>query len=219
MKPGERMNLKFITELDFTAVHDHYHRRMNVSRRLGSLLSSGATNEYVNLALGIDDAYGNYSAADHDLGPRILSVRSGASVFKLGSALATARSEKDVQRMIYHANIPYLKIGVGSEMAMLLQPEFHWVANTRSIWSHLLVKHRSLSKANEELKLYRTGSQDSEMAYKVWCAVHTEMMPNFKKLASAGYLIADEQRVEPGPNAYIWADAIASALYEKYVGR
>jgi hypothetical protein len=148
-----------------------------------------------------------------------LSVRSADAVFKLAQTLAKAKSEKEVQRLIFEANIPYLKIGVGSEMAMLLQPELQWVANTRSIWSHLFVKHRSLAKANEELKLYRTGSQDSEMAYRLWCAVHTEMKSDFNKLASAGYLTASQQGVESGPIVYIWADAIASALYERHVGR
>ena len=213
------MDRKFIDELDLTSVRGHYNRRVNASEKLIFLLSSGSTKAYVNLALGIDDAYGNYSAADHNLGPKILGGRSEESVFKLASTLATAKSDKDVQRMIYEANIPYLKIGVGSEMAMLLRPELHWVANTRSIWSHLLVKHRSLAKANEELTLYRSGSQESEMAYKVWCAAHTEMKSDFSKLATAGDLAASKQGVEPGPIEYIWADAIASALYDKHVGR
>lgn len=212
------MKRNFVAELDFPLVFEHYARRADISAKLRFLLASHSVDEYVDLALGIDDPYGNYSAADHALGRRILEQRSKNSIFALGCALSTAARAQDVQRIIYQAGIPYLKIGVGSEMAMLLQPEVHWVANTRSIWSHLLLKHRSVALANEELKLYRDGSEESEMAYKMWCSVHLDMKKNFDNLAAEGDKVAAERGGETGEIKYLWADAIANALYEKLVG-
>ena len=145
------MKLKYVTELDFEDVVDQYNVRVEMSTRLLSLLNKKSKEGYVHLALGMDDIHGNYSARDHDLGPRILSARQPDAVFNLAKQMQTINDSLDLQRVIYEANIPYLKISVGTEMALLLQPSVHWVANSRSIWSHLLVKHRSISKAKEEL--------------------------------------------------------------------
>lgn len=172
----------------------------------------------MGLALGIDDPYGNYSAAEHALGPMILAKRPYATIFDLARKLAAEGSPATVRRDIYDANIPFLKVSVGTEMAMLLQPDKHWVANTRSIWSHLFMKHASVAKANEELRLYRDGSESSEMAYKIWCAVHAEMKQDFINLAAAGAEAARRKKLEPGTVVYLWADAVANALYEQHGG-
>lgn len=212
------MNIKYVSELDYSRVIKSYNQRIVISKRLQSLLNKNKVADYVNLALGINDPFGNFSAAEHSLGPRILSGRSISSVFQLAIKLAEVQNESELRNLIYNENIPYLKISVGTEMAMLLQPAVHWVANTRSIWSHLLVKHGSINTANEALYLYRQGSQESEMAYKIWCAVHAAMEPDLRKLAVAGTKAANDQGIEPGTIEYIWADAIANALYERHVG-
>ena len=212
------MKSKFLAKLDYSEVVDHYNRRMEVSTRLRTLLKRGKEKDYVNLALGIDDPYGNYSADEHTLGPRILQRTSPSTIFQLALKLDIVDDDQELRESIYAANIPFLKISVGSEMAMLLQPQRHWVANTRSIWSHLLIKHQSICVANEALQLYRQGSQEGQMAYKIWSAVHAEMEPDLQTLASASSLVAKAQGFEPGEAVYIWADAIANALYELHVG-
>lgn len=188
-----------------------------MSNSLNKLLRGGHIDAYVNMALGIDDIHGNYSARDHALGPKILASRPSKSVYDLGVNLSAAVSDKDVQRKIREANIPYLKISIGTEMALLLQPQEHWVANTRSIWSHLLLKHGSMSIAREELLLYRKGIDESEMAYRLWCEIHSGMAHSVVTLAGIGSEIAISQGVEPGNLDCLWSDAVSNALYETYV--
>ena len=207
-----------LDEIDYGYVANHYAKRLLVADRLKSLLSLGADQKYAELALGINDPYGNYSAAEHGHGPKILENRSHKAVFKLAQKLSDIGDAKKMLDVIYNENIPYLKVAVGSEIAMLLQPDTHWVANTRSIWSHLLIKHESPTKADEELKLYRQGIQESEMAYKMWCAIHAEMKDHLQMIADGGASIAQKQGVNPGTHIFLWADAVANALYERRFG-
>lgn len=79
------------------------------------------------------------------------------------------------------------------------------------------MKHRSIAKANEALRLYRQGSDESEMAYKIWCAVHAEMEPDLCKLADAGSAAVIAQNLEPGKVRYTWADIMANGLYDRHV--
>ena len=187
---------KYIAELDFSHVIDQYNIRASMSERLKRLLLEGKVDAYAQLALGIDDIHGNYSARDHHLGPKILAARPAKSVHSLGLQLIETDLDKAVQLAIHGANIPYLKISVGTEMAMLLKPNDHWVANTRSIWAYLLLKHGSMSLAREELALYRTGAQESEMAYRLWSDIHSRMAPSTVVLAElAG--CGNTQRAQP----------------------
>ncbi|WP_428717121.1 hypothetical protein [Undibacterium curvum] len=101
-------------------------------------------------------------------------------------------------------------------MAMLLRPNEHWVANTRSIWAYLLLKHGSLSLAGEELQLYRSGAQDSEMAYPLWCDIHARMKPSTEKLAELSSEVAKSKGLEAGAFGYLWSDAVSNALYEVF---
>ena len=215
---GRPMKLEYISELNYKKVVHSYNRRSEVSRRLIALLHANREREYVDLALGIDDdGYGNFSASDHALGPRILSGRSYSTIFALAKRIANIDDKDELLKTIYAENIPYLKVSVGTEIAMLLRPETHWVANARSIWSHLLVKHRSIRLANEELSYYRAGAEDSKMAYRMWSAIHSEMASNVLKLAGAGTDAATLQGIDAGQTGFLWADAIANQLYEKYV--
>ncbi|MCS3804695.1 hypothetical protein HNO92_001405 [Chromobacterium alkanivorans] len=209
---------QLIRDLNFETVCDHYNRRVETSSKLRSLLAANMVENYVGLALGIDDLYGNYSAWDHKLGPRILEARSDVAVFKLAVKLSKIQSEKEMLDCIYAENIPYLKVSVGSEIATLLQPSVHWVANSRSIWAYLLMKHASIDAANEELHLYQTGGYESEMQYKIWCDIHQRMHINLQKLGDWGNEEAVVQSHATSEEKYffIWADAIANALYEEH---
>lgn len=96
----------------------------------------------------------------------------------------------------------------------MLNPSVCWVANVRTIWSHLVIKHGGdLDRANEELGLYRDHDEDSEMAYQKWAAIHRELGASMSVLNGIGTTCAVEQDVAPGKIAFIWADAVANALY------
>jgi hypothetical protein len=97
--------------------------------------------KFASPAFGITDAAGNFSAAEHRLGPQILHSRPARAVWELGMRLTACTEPAQVVDTIYAAQIPNLKISVGSEIGMMVRPESFWVANTRSIWAHLLVKH------------------------------------------------------------------------------
>lgn len=113
-----------------------------------------------------------------------------------------------------------MKIGVGSEASCMVNPNVCWVANTRTIWAHLVIKHAdNFTRANEELKLYRSADVSSEMAYQMWTAIHRELAVSMMRLAEEGERFAHAARVVPGEIKYLWADAIANALYETHSPR
>lgn len=209
--------MKFCLDLNFEKILIHDNKRRKISKRLRDLLQKEQQKEYIDLALGLKDPYGNYSAVEHGLGEKILERSSIATVFSLAKKIESVDDSVHMLQLVYTANIPYLKVGVGSEMAMLLKPEVHWVANTRSIWAHLLIKHNSVANANEELSLYRAGSSESEMNYRIWTALHASMKENFLETADAAKKLAEKQGFKILNDNYIWADSIANALYEKYV--
>ena len=130
-------------EIDMHDVKDHYKSRKDVSKRLKGCMQNGDQKEYVELALGITDPLGNYSAHEHSLGPRILENNSISSIYKLAQRLASEELKiTNLPKIIYQANLSYLKISVGSEMTSLLQPDRFWIGNVRTIWSHLVVKNQ-----------------------------------------------------------------------------
>ena len=112
--------------------------------------------------------------------------------------------------------MPYLRISLGSEIAMMLNPDKYWVGNIRTIYSHLLLKHNGNSMtANEELRLYREpdGSRPSEMEYKIWRDLYLSLDSSLKQIANIGNEEAKKQGAPVGEHVYMWADAISSHLY------
>jgi len=96
----------------------------------------------------------------------------------------------------------------------MVNPHFCWVANVRTIWTHLLHKHDDdFNKADTELKLYRESEFDSEMAYHMWRALHAELAGTATRISEQGAKLARSADVEPGSIRYLWADAIANQLY------
>lgn len=212
------MKEDYLSDFDI-AMHDvreHYVRRKNVSKKLRRLLKNRKKTEYVKLAVGITDPLGNYSAHEHQLGPRILENNSISSVFALATRMASKElTVTHLPKTIYGANLPYLKISVGSEMASLLKPNSFWVGNVRTIWAHLVMKHEGdWKKANEELRLYRTDDAPSEMDYQIWREIYLSMAPNLENIQSISDSWAEEQKIKPGKLKYIWIDAVCNALYQ-----
>lgn len=213
--------MSILNSLDWSAVRDHYVKRCYVSDRLKSLHMSGLVSQFASLALGIEDPAGNYSSVEHSLGPKILGMNRNAEkqVYDLADKFFRLDNARSVPDAIKSAQIKYLQIGVGSEISCMVNPNVCWVANTRTIWTHLVIKHAdNVGKAEEELKLYREADTTSRMAYVNWAAIHTELDVALTRVAEQGLELAQQQGVVPGPVTYLWADAIASELYAYYHG-
>lgn len=54
------------------------------------------------------------SASQHGLGWEKISVTSKNKIFELAGNLNIAKTDKDVSKIIYEANIPNLKVSVGT---------------------------------------------------------------------------------------------------------
>ena len=136
-------------------------------------------------------------------------------VLRLAFQLAKVSKSEELARHIKTADIDWLKISIGSEISMMLRPSHCWVANVRTIWAHLLVKHQwDESVANEELELYRDGDETSEMAYRKWMAIHKDMRLNMLNLAEVASKAARAEGFLPGDCKFVWADAVSNWLYE-----
>ena len=220
-------------EIDYREVCDLYNKRVEAHGILSERLKDRDVARYVGLALGIDDRCGNYSAAEHGLGPKILQYGLGMNeagilalknrVFKLAERLTSCGPGEQLVEAIYSARLPYLKISVGSEMAMMLRPDMHWVANRRTLWSYFVLEYKGdTAKANRVLKdsmaSIRDGDQDSEMEYRTWRHLHPLMEPNLRDLADRGIRVASLQSIDPGKplRLYLWADSIANSMYNEF---
>ena len=204
-----------LDELNMKDVREIYNERYACHELLRKMLRENDSN-YFNLALGISNPAGNYSAEEHKIGPRITQKDQ---VVRLANSF---RNEIDPGKMldsIYAENIGWVKVGVGSEIAMMLFPDRFWVANVRTIWTHLLVKHNfELKIANEALKQYREKGegQPNLMEYKKWRAIYLEMEPSIISICNESAVIAKLQKVSKGINSNLWFDAVANSLYLKF---
>ena len=115
--------------------------------------------------------------------------------------------------------MPYLRISIGSEIAMMLNPDKYWVGNVRTIYSHLLLKHNgNQQRTDEELQLYREpdGSRPSEMEYKIWRDLYLPLENSLKSIAVMGDSEAKKQGSSKEQYKFLWADAICSMLYSDH---
>jgi len=215
--------MDILDNLDWGTIRQNYDRRMAVHKLLIGRLDKRDARNFAKLALGIDDPDGNYSAHEHSLGGKVLAFNGPdpwPMVLDLGAELREVARGTDVPTRVRAARISYLGISVGSEMACMLQPGVCWITNSRSVWYFLLEKHGGdYAKADEELKLYHTGQQGSEMDYDLWAALPPRLGPKLKNLASEGARESKASGVAPGPQIYLWADAIANQLYADHFGR
>ncbi len=203
-------------EIDWDEVRQHYDERVETHERLLKLHDGGLRKEFFRLALGIERSSGNYSAAEHAIGPRVAAEnpKHEERVFNLATELRAVTNGRTVPRTVRAAGLRYVAVGVGSELSCMVNPQVCWVANTRTIWTHLVVKHAdNVALADEELDLYRDGDASSEMAYAKWAAIHRELDTAMTRIADLGTTKASAADVEPGDIKYLWADAIANYLY------
>lgn len=205
-----------LSNLDMKKVYLSYQQRESAHLNLVQFFQTSNINAYTDLALGVSRPEGNYSASEHDLGPQILHHNTRASVFELARKMLALHDAHHIPTTIYRANMPYLRISVGSEMAMMLSPDKYWVGNVRTIYSHLLVKHCGNKKtADEELSLYKDpdGSRPSEMEYQIWRDIYLSLEKSLQYIASLGNAEAKKQGALIGNHIFMWADAICSYTY------
>lgn len=207
-----------LSDLSMAEVHEHYALRERVHRQLRELFEAGNVIEFVRLALGIDNRAGNYSASEHLMGPRILAA-GGAEreVFELATQIEDNQIVNRLPMIIYERSIANLKISIGSEIAMMMKPDRHWVGNKRTIWAHLLIRHRMVeARANEALRLFFARDDDSEMAYPIWRDIYLSVGPDLTTLGQRASEVARAQGMEPGGAGYLWPDAVANYLFDRY---
>jgi hypothetical protein len=91
----------------------------------------------------------------------------GTARRRSGGAIYWSEDGGDVPQLIRGTQLRYLQIDAGSEASCIHNPDGCWVANTRTIWTHLVIGHADdLAKANEEPKFYRNADVTSETA--IW---------------------------------------------------
>lgn len=211
--------MSVLDDLNWNEVRSHYDEREEVHRQLLSFHQTGKISKFVNLLLGISNPVGNYSAYEHNLGKQIINGNCNAEkqVDDLARNFISLKTARTVPELIRNAAIRYLKIGVGSEASCMVNPCICWVANTRTIWTHLVIKHAdNVAIADEELSLYRNQDDTSEMAYRIWVQIHQELAASMTRIAEEGEWRAKQASVTPGKMKYLWADAIANTLYASY---
>jgi hypothetical protein len=208
--------VSILKSIDWARVRGHYDRRIKVSKELQKLYDQKLISEFADLAVGISNASANYSATEHGLGPKILNANANAArrVFNLAREFRRLTGARRVPEIIRDAQIKYLQVGVGSEISCMVNPRVCWVANTRTVWTHLVIKHADdVQKADEELKLYRQADVASEMNYHMWAQLHAQLEVALTRIAELGNNACKKAKIVPGRIIYLWADAIASRLY------
>lgn len=147
----------------------------------------------------------------------VVNSNAPTRVCRLADHFSAVKTGHEVPTLIRDAALRFLQIGVGSEISCMVNPSLCWVANTRTIWTHLVIKHADdFTKAAEELKLYREADASSEMTYKMWATIHAELAATMTRVAEEGAKLAKAAGVKAGSVRYLWADAIANQLYADY---
>lgn len=206
--------MALLSAVPMQKVYDHYAERELIHQRLLNLLEQQKDEDFAQLAVGVSDPRANYSASEYGGGVLILQRSSARAIFDLAKELYDCTHPKHIPDIIYNHAIGYLKISVGSEISMMLRPNDFWVANVRTIWAYLLIKHAyNLKLANEELMLYKDGERDSEMDYALWSEMHRLLETSQVHLHDLGVEEAQNQKTRIGKMKYLWADAIANELY------
>lgn len=189
--------MSVLSELEWEQIASHYSTRIRIHEKLLTLHKQGDKKTFCELALGISDQRGNYSAAEHGLGPRIWSenINIVNRVWELAEKFMNLNNARTVPDLIREQNLRFLRVAVGSEISCLVNPQVCWVANTRTLWTHLVIKHNdNLGKANEELALYRDSESESEMDYAKWAALHAELNPTMTRIRGRWRAVGEEGR-------------------------
>lgn len=206
-----------LASLDFAVVREHYLLRERTHQRLRRLFDDGSIHEYVQLALGISDSAGNYSAAEHrGMAGKILVDSSEERIFELAGAINVCPSPHHFPKLIYAQGVPNVKISIGSEIGTMLNPNKFWIGNKRTIWTYLLMKQKwNESRANTELAMYHGHERDSQMSYELWSYIYLAMEERMIELGELASAEAQAQGVPPGILRFLWPDAVCTCLFDE----
>ena len=208
-----------LSDLEWDWIDEHYAGRSKTHKRLIRLHDAEDCDSFAALALGISSGYGNFSAAEHNFGPKVLAdnTRAAERLWDLANSFWELESAASVPELIRAAGLRWLSIGVGSELSCMMNPDLCWVVNVRTIWAYLLLKHEwNTTRANEELQLYRLHDPLSDMTYSIWEELHPYLGEPLADLAAESARWAGNEGISPGSLTYLWADAIADRLYADY---
>jgi hypothetical protein len=192
-------------------IRSHIVQRRQISTRLQNILN-GTLSDFVENALGILDRQANYSATeDRGRFPLCKSIIAEnrnleARLRDLGLKFV---SGQDLPATVAAAAISYLKLGVGSELGMMLNPRTYWVHNTRSIWfQHLVFNGWDVLRSNQYLR-YLGEHYDACNTPEYYNLVGASLNSLRNDVYYQGLKLF--QAVD-----YLEADAIVDRLYEDY---
>lgn len=201
---------------------EHFSTRLQTHRTLVRLLKAGDEDEYVQLALGLSDPSGNYSASEHPthLGYRVLERTSSREIANFARRELMTRSARELPSLVAAADMPYLKTSIGSEMMCLLRPDSCWVTNRRTVYVYFLHQNGDdWERASEAIEVI-APSGDIGDTYDAWAAIHPEIVHPLLGLSESGRVEGSKQLRNAGLTRevasapFLWADAIASWIYD-----
>lgn len=208
-----------LSHISMDLVKTHFNERVSTHHKLCQLLENNNIQEFVNIAVGIDEyiSNGNYSASEHSLGERIIGSNHNVynRIFSFAQQVYATQQRLNMPREIRGLDLSFLKISVGSEIAAMLKPDMYWVANVRTLWTQAYINNNfSINDANEYIRLFRQqpDPQDIRDDYNMWSALYPTLENSLREIARIGNNFADEPT--PTNNIFLWADAICSELFE-----
>ena len=218
--------MSILSNLDWNAIRDHYDQRVDVHLEMERLYKTAkkSKSQFADLALGISDPAGNYSADRYKFGPAILEANkymgSYQAVYNLaGKFIPVTDAAKEVPALIRKANLKYLAISVGSEIACMMNPRNCWVGNARTVFAYI-GWDQGLDKAVEAHDLFANRGPGSEADYSLWEEYYPFLGKALSEIAAEGARLARQENALPGDIIpFLWADAIASAAYDCYALR
>lgn len=202
----------FLDKLDWDDVESCYEDRWQAHICLLDELKGGPTLGFAQLALGMRDPAANYSADEHSLGPKILASngpKATKRVWDLAVALRDCVDPRLVPKVIQAAGLAYCRVGVGSELSCLMQPDTLWVCNVRTLWTQIIMRPSTIQKAEEELQLYREQDSSSEIYWPTWGRLHRGLGRSMMDLIDASIRFTSI----PEKGQFLWADAICNVAY------
>jgi hypothetical protein len=193
-----------------------------VSDKLIELHDSSKKTEFVKLLIGESNPAGNYSASEHGHDANIWYNNRPQLIWDFGTELLyDASDEFSIISAIENHAISYLKLAIGTEMACMLRPKDFYVANSRTCWGFLVVKHNGdRALATEEWNAYQGSLEDlrwNKFTDEEYCMVKdlyvSEMRPRIDVLYEESLKWTNGDLSLISQYKYLWVDSICSHFY------
>lgn len=205
------MSIEHVREFDLQRACEYYEKREIAQSKLLDLFRNEEIVRYVELALGMTDHAGNYSASSIPDAANKILMNCGDDhrrIFDLAKVLYDCPNANELPKVIEEEGVKHLKTAIGSEMAMMLRPKSFWVGNTRTLFAHLLLTLDSPSAAREEWRVSK-NSMNSQR----WAVMYPLIGESMLQLNKIAIDVAKGKGDTRGRILYLWADAVASDLF------